>query len=58
MIRSMLLECQGMLSDGGDIREQSSCLLEGVKAKVYRPLFERPACCKFCAQCVLDRSLK
>lgn len=44
MIRSMLLECQGMLSDGGDIREQSSCLLDGVKPKAYRPLFQRPAC--------------
>ncbi|PNF21236.1 tRNA pseudouridine(38/39) synthase [Cryptotermes secundus] len=44
MIRSMLLECQGMLSDGGDIQEQSSCLLQGIQAKGYQPLFQRPTC--------------
>lgn len=46
MIRSMLLECQGMLSDGGAIREQSSSLLHGIEAKVHQPLFQRPTCRK------------
>jgi hypothetical protein len=48
MIRSMLLECQGILSDGDAIREQSNCLLQGIQAKVYQPLFQRPTCSKCC----------
>jgi len=49
MIRSMLLECQAMLSNADDVRDQSNCLLHGVQAKVYQPLFQRPMCRKFCA---------
>jgi hypothetical protein len=37
-----------MLSDGGDVQDQSSCLLQGIQAKVYQPLLQRPTCSKYC----------
>lgn len=42
MVRTMLSCLEENIEQ--NINEQSSCLLDGVKRKVYQPLFERPKC--------------
>nr|CAD7569924.1 unnamed protein product [Timema californicum] len=42
MVRTMLLDLESSLET--PVSEQTSCLLQGVRSKVYQPLLKRPTC--------------
>nr|CAD7448031.1 unnamed protein product [Timema bartmani] len=42
MVRAMLLDLESSLET--PVSEQTSCLLQGVRSKVYQPLLKRPTC--------------
>nr|CAD7411027.1 unnamed protein product [Timema poppensis] len=42
MVRAMLLDLETSLET--PVSEQTSCLLQGVRSKVYQPLLKRPTC--------------
>nr|CAD7428975.1 unnamed protein product [Timema monikensis] len=42
MVRAMLLDLESSLEV--PVSEQTSCLLQGVRSKVYQPLLKRPTC--------------